>query len=104
MWSVTLNWNEEIKERIVSGIILPEEYSILHRCEQTVGVRVHGDDMLAVWVICQGFIDPVDKSHFLFICGQILQIRHKQFKQQAQITNETCAQQRAIKSTQVTQV
>lgn len=79
------------------GTILPKEYSILHWCEQTVGIRVHGDNVLAVWVVCQGFIDPVDESHFLFICGPILQIRHKQCKRQARITSGNSAPPRPIK-------
>ena len=50
----------------------PKEDAVCERFEKTVVAGVHGYDMLAVRVILQGFVYPVDKSHFFFLWKQKL--------------------------------
>lgn len=46
---------------------LPENDSISHGCEQVVAAWVHWQDVFAVAVFLQSFVDPVDEGHLLLL-------------------------------------
>lgn len=46
---------------------LPENNAISHGGEQVVAGRVHGQDVSAVAVLLQSFVDPVDEGHLLLL-------------------------------------
>lgn len=51
---------------------VPKDDAIPDSIEEIIGVWVHGDDMLAVRIIFQGFVYPVDKGILFFLCGQMI--------------------------------
>lgn len=46
---------------------LPENNPISHGCEQVVARWVHWQDVFAVTVFLQSFVDPVDEGHLLLL-------------------------------------
>lgn len=49
--------------------LIPEEDSIVDRSEQIIGVWIHGQQVFAVRILLQGFVDPVHKGYLLLLCS-----------------------------------
>lgn len=48
---------------------LPKHYAITDRLEEVVCFWIHWHHVLAVRVLLKGFVNPVDKGVFFFLCG-----------------------------------
>lgn len=49
---------------------VPENDPVSHGGEQGVAVGVHRQNVIAVGILLQSFVDPVYKGHFLLLCRQ----------------------------------
>lgn len=48
---------------------LPKHYAITDCLEEVICFWIHWQHMLAVRVLLKGFVNPVDKGIFFFLCG-----------------------------------